>query len=71
MQQELKPCPFCGDDYIVLYLEYTTSRYFHAHEWKIGCQTIGCCGCHVYGHNFDTKKKAIEAWNRRAEVNNG
>jgi Lar family restriction alleviation protein len=57
MENELKPCPFCGckavdiveDDNIYLHLRY-----------QVFC---GRCGASSGRHH--TKQKAIEAWNRR------
>ena len=55
MPEKLKPCPFCGG-------EAKVKRFF-------GCAyiTVGCKECNVQ-INRDTKKQAIDAWNKRVEV---
>jgi len=50
---ELKSCPFCGRTDS---LELTTKGF-----WRVHCDV-----CEVYGPTTIDKKKAIEAWNRRA-----
>lgn len=52
--EELKPCPFCGEEDI-------TIENFFGH-WAVTCE---CCGAYV-ACGYQTKKEAIEAWNRRA-----
>ena len=67
MENKLKPCPFCGirDLYIV-----TTEQH--------GCVTVGlfCNGCKQTiileeneweGDTEKTRRKAIDAWNRRCK----
>lgn len=57
---ELKPCPFCGGDY-VQFIEY-----------KAGYGTVGCGDCcFEYPDSQVTtypKAEAIEAWNTRHEL---
>lgn len=48
---ELKPCPFCGSDEIVL---------------GKGLFAVMCLGCGVITKYYNTEKEAIAAWNRRA-----
>lgn len=54
---ELKPCPFCGakDENIKVKSDHFT-RYY-----------VLCKSCMVSTDHFETKKQAIEAWNRRAD----
>lgn len=55
---ELKPCPFCGGEAKVYWLDYEEA-------WFAGC---GNNGCHVWPHIcHNTEAEAIEAWNRRYE----
>ena len=64
---ELKPCPFCGSEVI-----YVTTK-----EGRMdSTTTIFCNSCKTSvileeneeeGFSKETKAKAIEAWNRRAE----
>ena len=73
VQNELKPCPFCGEKYTVN-LSDCSECFLCADEppcdgcnWKkylIVCNTnIGGCG--AASGLYDTKEEAIEAWNRR------
>jgi len=59
MTEELKPCPFCGEDAEIP--DYRTSG-LRTVEWFIQCQrcpaVIECC---------DTEKEAVKAWNARAK----
>ena len=68
MSEELKPCPFCGCGEGNLYI-VAVGQY--------GYDTVGifCNGCkqlvtleenECEGNNGQTRKKAIDAWNRRA-----
>ena len=62
---DAKPCPFCGDKHITVTQKYSTGKYMFQHGFSIGCQSIGCIGCHTYGRVFETKEDAINAWNKR------
>jgi len=54
------PCPFCGCEAEVREHRYSTHIKYHVQcandSCKIVCQTVV----------FDTREKAIEAWNKRA-----
>ena len=52
MENELKPCPFCGFGIPLLYNRYKGMR-------KIVC---GNCSAEI---SRSTEEKVIEAWNRR------
>lgn len=54
---ELKPCPFCGSEFIKIAEEqdWMLNRYFYAMCAKCLCQTKRC----------NEAKSAIEEWNRR------
>jgi Lar family restriction alleviation protein len=63
---ELKPCPFCGG-------EAETKMYLWGHHAEthapIWCYYVYCVSCDAMTDNiFKSKKEAIAAWNRRAEV---
>ena len=71
MTRELKPCPFCGGDGVIL------ARTKQVFDNSIGYIPLCTdCGCTV-GSNIDTEftaytdfkteQEAIEAWNRRVE----
>ena len=64
---ELKPCPFCGTPYPYITFE---------HGYIDDSAVVFCNHCKISvkleendqeGYNATTKRKAIEAWNRRAE----
>ena len=57
---ELKPCPFCGDTYIM------THHTKHC-NYVIGCNTLSCVCLWTEGKLYSDKEKAIEAWNRRVK----
>lgn len=63
METKLKPCPFCGE---TEFIAVTFKRFFNMDFHCVHCWICGARG----PMNID-KQKAIEAWNRRAEVNNG
>ena len=55
---KLKPCPFCGSDNMGVYEHsYPMEHYYF----------VFCNECKAESGNFETKEKAILAWNRRAE----
>ena len=65
----LKPCPFCGTPYPYITFE---------HGYIDDSAVIFCNNCKISvkleendqeGYNATTKRKAIEAWNRRANEN--
>ena len=72
----LKPCPFCGSTSLKV-----ESKHNGTHYWTgTHSATVRCNKCHArgstasckvdtnrYGADEETKRKAIEAWNRRAE----
>lgn len=56
---KLKPCPFCGGDAVMLVNMFG--------GWTVCCTDCDC-RCWDYGPNgYETKGKAAEAWNRRAD----
>lgn len=61
---ELKPCPFCGND-------FPTITYSNIEGWEIRCSSCNITFVRdYYGHRGELgKQRFIEAWNRR--VNNG
>ena len=54
MQNELKPCPFCGSTNIDI-TEYAAVMVF-----------VQCDDCGATFPHFDGKEEAVSAWNRRA-----
>lgn len=59
MQNELKPCPFCGGKAIILQTDtsYRYSKYF---------ATCNSCGAEM-PRVCRTREEAIEVWNRRVD----
>ena len=62
---ELKPCPFCGSDDLVMssretYAFMTGKR---MEFYRVKCDTCGA----MVDNDFEDTDKAIEAWNRRAD----
>lgn len=55
---ELKPCPFCNGSACVI----STGNYYPKEYYRIVCQK----SCTMQAKLYETKEKAIEAWNRRA-----
>lgn len=67
---ELKPCPFCGSDYIVIGNPYPTQFYTEPSGMPQEEKTlfwVRCNNCFAKTANYDKYETAIEAWNRRAE----
>lgn len=75
-QKELKPCPFCGGENIVLTSCFDETCESCFEECAV-CKTktyAYCCsrnkgGCGGASGFYPNKEKALEMWNRRA--NNG
>lgn len=59
MEQELKPCPFCGNGRITL---HGSDKFYYAicHRDEGGCEAIGPSGV--------TNEAAANKWNRHAEM---
>ncbi|MEO1700265.1 MAG: Lar family restriction alleviation protein [Planctomycetota bacterium] len=54
-EQNLKPCPFCGDTYYLVVDDHP------------GAASVLCDACDVEGPMRQSKTEAVTAWNRRAE----
>jgi len=68
MQSELKPCPFCGSDRLMV-LPPTCDRDTPYSAADRAFPVVRCSGCYtdVPGKDFDaSSKSAVEAWNRRS-----
>lgn len=62
---ELKPCPFCGGE-----ASFKKHSFYYDKERSFSDNTYGisCNNCFAESYQFyQTKEKAIEAWNRRVE----
>ncbi len=58
LKNELLPCPFCGTTNISIVPSKTTNYLSHF--------MVGCATCHI-DMMGDTRKDAVEAWNRRTD----
>lgn len=68
MNEELKPCPFCGEQPEVIktegrYVEYIVSCTNIFNEDGSGCPVEPCCTTYFY-----EESKAIAAWNTRVDL---
>ena len=61
MEHTLKPCPFCGHD------DINVSEREHPYQEGKG-YFLWCDKCGAKTDVYDTEKKAIKKWNRRAYV---
>lgn len=77
MNNELKPCPFCGGNRIAYSMKTATSNYERIYRTAMYCEDCNAYGGRVIVHpthsdrydieRFDANKQAaIDAWNRRA-----
>lgn len=75
---KLKPCPFCGGKKLGYSIKTSTSNYQRVYHATMYCGKCHCYGARVLIHpvesnrisverNESYRRKAIEAWNRRAE----
>lgn len=65
MQNELKPCPFCGGKAFSYFIEPHTHSLINIPDHKgSGYVECGCCSA---GVAEDTEEKAKELWNRRVD----
>jgi Lar family restriction alleviation protein len=64
MSEELKPCPFCGDEAWEIHDTADTLNYKDI-NFRVECKN-NTCGCES-GY-FDSKEEAIESWNTRQEM---
>lgn len=68
---ELKPCPFCGAEAVIVINENPRL----SRPSKNGYCHVACYNCDTmmgydtdYGGQFDTEEEAIESWNHRVGV---
>lgn len=61
MNDELKPCPFCGHKAAL-----RSGRYLNGEE-KIGTVYIVCTQCGVGTVIYNDRTEAVTAWNRRSD----
>lgn len=68
MTANLKPCPFCGGDKLIICK--TDFGFEEQTVYAVSCRYPECHGgIYALSHgNFETKDEAIAAWNTRAET---
>ena len=59
MNEQLKPCPFCGSK-----AEIEHKR--NLLTWIVQCSNQSCPASYMIGADYETEEQAIDAWNRRA-----
>jgi Lar family restriction alleviation protein len=61
MQNDLKPCPFCGSKYVFV-------RTTHRKDGLLNTQyEVYCYECSANGGSRTEERKAREDWNRRVD----
>ena len=64
---ELKPCPFCGGKAeLVQDVRYPRPKCECKTAYEVVCNNTDCIMYHNDNNYYLSKKKAIEAWNKRA-----
>ena len=58
---ELKPCPFCGNEYPTIFLSFNSVGH-----WQIECPQCDIRFRLGSGEKERIKERVVEAWNRRA-----
>lgn len=61
MENDLKPCPFCGGEAMLC----STTSYQGEISYFVKCNLISCA-MFGGGRFFKTFSQAVKAWNRRA-----
>lgn len=59
---EIKSCPFCGDEDILICKKYDTNGIWQG--WEIVCPN---CDLVVSSQDHNNKRSLIKDWNRRAK----
>ena len=61
-KSNLLPCPFCGN---LAQIKKRESAWEKKIWFSVRCITSKCCGHPREPNEYDTKEKAIKAWNLR------
>lgn len=64
---DLKPCPFCGSENIIVKGYPLKVAYRGQRHYFVMCHDCGCQTKKLYGD----ERKVIEIWNRRVGADNG
>lgn len=71
MSEKLKPCPFCGNDFLGVYTVHGSAEDLFTWEGYVTCHNCNAKGKHFYTLGDMTveevKLKAIAGWNERVE----
>lgn len=62
---ELKPCPFCGSEPILIYFNGLTPSTVQHYQVAVSCDG-DTCNCSPRTAYETSEESAIKAWNRRA-----
>lgn len=65
---DMKPCPFCGGDNIVI--RYGGSAWRSNIYYPKTSAYVTCCGCGIRTETYRYASKAVEKWNRRTNDEN-
>lgn len=65
MSDELKPCPFCGDEALIDRVD-EGADYRPWYWWTVHCSNRDCV-CDALCHEYEAEAEAIAAWNTRAD----
>lgn len=63
MSDELKPCPFCGSDKVLVI--GMADKPLDCYRWHVECQECHCTGRHFHRDEGARREMAVAAWNRR------
>ena len=59
MKDELKPCPFCGED--------ADKTYNSVHGFQVYCSNVECILNELLMVGMDTEEDSFNAWNQRKQ----
>jgi Lar family restriction alleviation protein len=66
VDNELKPCPFCGGKAVIMHVEPHTHILATFIPDCIGSHFIECTGCTCALSSDNDREEAIAAWNKRS-----
>jgi len=69
MDEKLKPCPFCGDDYASQVFNGTTPKVIDFSDQYVSSFWVTCNNCDTEGPVGNTEIEAIRKWNCRPMEN--
>ena len=66
MNNELKPCPFCGGEAVIMHVEPRIHIFAIFMPDCRGSHFIKCTGCTCVLTSGNDREEAIAAWNKRS-----